>query len=149
MRALIFLALGSLAACGGAEELGTSRVSLRMNAIPCDNGIPGLQAELGVPDHPACPLEVGADRTITGVCPSITAGRAYEVRLAYFVQLPPDTRVDIARIYQTVDLREPADATVVLTFPDAALETNIDSDSDNVDNIDEVCAGRDPLMAGQ
>lgn len=147
---LPLLALVALAsACGGADDVGALRVALRMNELPCDNGIPGLQAELGVPEHDACPLEVASDRTISGTCPAIAAGRIYEVRLAYFVQLSPDQRVDIARIYQTVDLTNPSDAVVALSFPDAKLETDIDTDSDNVDNIHEVCAGRDPLRAGE
>ncbi len=151
MRTLA-LALLTLAAplvgCGGAPETETFRVSLRMNALPCDSGIPGLQADLGIPEHDTCPLDVSADRTISGVCPRIATGREYQVRLRYFVQLSAEERVDIAVIYQDVDLIAPSDESVVVQFPDARLDTNFDDDNDSMSNIAEVCVGRDPKRAG-
>jgi hypothetical protein len=148
MRSLFVVALLGACACGGTE-VESFRVSLRAHALPCANGIPGLQAELAIPDHTTCALVVAPDRTISGACPAITTGRIYEVRLAYFVQISEDARVDIARLYQTIDLTAPSDDAVAVSFPDSKLETNIDTDSDQLDNIVEVCSGRDPLVAGQ
>lgn len=149
MRSSLFVALLAASACGGTEGVETFRVSLRAHSLPCANGIPGLQAELAIPEHPTCALQVAPDRTISGTCAAITTGRVYEVRLAYFVQISEDARVDIARLYQTIDLTAPTDEAVAVSFPDSKLETNIDTDSDQLDNIVEVCSGRDPLVAGQ
>lgn len=141
---------GLVPACGGAPDTDGLSVALRLHALPCDNSIPGLQAELGIPEHETCGLDVSAtSRTVSGTCPQIASGRVYEVRLAYFVQLTPEERVEIARIYQTIDLTSPSDSTVTIQFPQAQLETDIDDDNDNMSNVAEVCAGRDPKRAGE
>lgn len=148
MRALL-LTLPLFAACGGGTESAGLPVALRMNALPCERDIQGLQAKLDVPGHETCPLVVSSDRTVAGTCFQITTGRAYEVRLAYFVQLSDVDSVEIARIYQTIDLTSPSDAVVDVQFPDSKLETDIDDDGDQQTNIAEVCAGRDPKRAGE
>lgn len=151
MRALVF-ALLSLVACGGSE-LGAMRLSLRLHQLAC-NEIPGLQAELQVAGRSAnCPLDVNADRTITGSCPSIPTGRPVQVRLAYFIQLDPQTRVTLAVANQDLDLTAPADEVVVVDFPEGSVSWSdldqFDDDTDRVSNLEEVCQGRDPRRSGE
>jgi len=150
MKRLLFLAL--FAACGG-PEVETMRVSLRLHQLAC-NDIPGLQAELQVAGRNGnCPLDVGADRTVTGVCPSIPTGRPVQVRLAYYIQLDPETRVTLAVANQDLDLTAPADEIVVVSFPDSAVSWSdldqFDDDTDRVSNLEEVCQGRDPRRSGE
>ncbi len=154
MRALLSLTLACAAACGGSEAPGSTHVALRVHEIMNCGEIGGLQAELQVAGQGApCPLDVAADRTISGVCPRIPTGRPVQIRLAYFIQLDPDTRVTLAVANQDIDLTTPADVVVPVTFPESSVMWSdldqFDDDTDHISNLEEVCMGRNPRSAGE
>jgi len=145
------LSLLALTACGGTDA-GSMHVALRVHqAINCDNGIAGLQAELQVAGRTGnCPLDVAEDRSISGFCPAIPTGRPVQIRLAYFIDLDPDTRVTLAVANQDIDLTTPSDTVVVVSFPDSAVMYSdldqFDDDTDRISNLEEVCNGTDPRV---
>jgi hypothetical protein len=146
MRRLLQISLFALAATGcGVEAQGTARIALRMHQLGCE--IPPLQAKLEVTGQAEdCPLEVSADRTVSGVCPAIPTGAVLEFRLLYFLltEGPGDPLVQLATAIESLDLTETSDREVTLSFPASSLNRDYDDDMDGQSNIAEVCAGTNP-----
>ena len=133
------------------DDLGSMHVALRVHEVLMCNDIAGLQAELQVAGRMGnCPLDIAPDRSVSGTCPSVPTGRPVQIRLAYFIQLDPETRVTLAVANQDIDLTTPSSPIVQVNFPDSAVMYSdldqFDDDTDRVSNLEEVCNGTDPRV---
>ncbi|MEQ9500778.1 MAG: hypothetical protein RIT81_28155 [Deltaproteobacteria bacterium] len=147
MKKTMFAALLALAACGGEPEEPGMEIAMQMHALQCD--VPGMQARLtvsGILDR-VCPLQVNADRTVTGICRPIPTGEIRDFRLIYFYYPTPTTELELATVIARLDLRNETREQVRVEFPADRVFTELDADADTRSNIEEFCTGTDPLRA--
>jgi hypothetical protein len=138
-----WVALAGLAACGGEDGIS---VAFRRHALLCEpEG--KIEAKMQISDVGFCSLEVGDDRTITGVCPNVPTGAVRIFRLIYFVVIE-EREIQLATVIQTLDLTGETRRTITLEFSSDAVETNYDDDGDGESNIVELCTGRSPIVPG-
>ena len=135
---LVLVAMG----CGGSDD-GATRLSFPLQGELCAQ--PGLLAYLQVTGVPGiCPLEVGADRTVSGRCDGVPTGQIRELRLVYYIQAD-GREVRLAQATTQLDLRNQTDAQVDVVFEADDLITSFDEDEDGRSNLLEFCEGTDPL----
>ncbi|MEQ8278294.1 MAG: hypothetical protein RMA76_37970 [Deltaproteobacteria bacterium] len=148
MKKTMFAALLALAACGGepGDEEPAMAIGFQMHALQCD--VPGMMARLEVSGVPGiCPLQVNADRTVTGVCKPVPTGEIRDFRLIYFYFPTPTTELELATVIARLDLRNETREQVRVEFPADRVFTELDADADTRSNIEEFCMGTDPLRA--
>lgn len=136
-----------LVGCGEAPApLMTSHVSFKAHPLLCTPTQP-LEAWLRVAGvEGACPLDVAPDLTVSGACSGVPAHAVREFRLEYFFVLNNE-RIALASASVFVDLRDETRGIVPVDFGRAPLETNLDDDGDEMTNLEEFCAGRNPRDA--
>ncbi|MFO0723601.1 MAG: hypothetical protein U1E65_07465 [Myxococcota bacterium] len=148
MRRCLLPLLLVFAACGGpSEDLTTMHVGLSTAAMDCT--VPGLQAKMQISGQPECLLDITGGQEAAGVCQRVKTGSQVTFRLVYYVSLDGDpTPVELATAVLYQDLTKISGPKLTLDFSTVNLEASYDDDSDNMTNLAEVCAGRNPRFAG-
>ena len=158
------------AACGTADVVTDAAPALPQQLSDCANppGSDVLQARLWVSGLDApCPLVVD-DTGVSGTC-TIPPGIARTLSIDWFIDVGGTTIV-LAQADRVVDFTSTTDAETALAFAasdyrtsdcrdfstarpegadtvvvDGAARAVCDLDGDGVDNLSQLCAGRDPL----
>ena len=151
---LVLLASVLSLGCGPEDGLEPeARIAFQRHALSCDipgcsmlpEGVTCIQAKLeatGVPG--VCPLEVNADRTVTGVCRT-PAQDIRDFRLVYYTFRGVE-EIQLAVVLARLDLREETRRSITLEFPQGRVMADLDDDNDGRSNIQEVCEGTNPRL---
>ncbi|MBI2377654.1 MAG: hypothetical protein HYV07_26875 [Deltaproteobacteria bacterium] len=141
--------LSIVVGCGGSEASSIA-LSLRPHQLACD--VPGLQAKLQISGVGDCKLSVRVDgeaKLIEGVCRDVPAGEVRQFRLVYYVSIEGDPNdLNLATAYAEADLADLDREEYVLSFAVSDLFVDIDEDGDEVTNLEEICAHRNPRVFG-
>lgn len=133
------LAGAPLTACG--DDAAPLQVNFQMQTLDCDRA--GLLAYLQVIGVPGiCPLQVNADRTVSGACAPVPTGEIREFRLVYYTVLD-EQEVQLATVRTQVDLRDESRSSIVVDFEASPIMSDIDEDDDGRSNLVEFCEGTD------
>ncbi len=165
LLALLFSACGS-----DATESETLDFQISVHPQVNCPGVTPLLAKLDVAGLGVCLLEVKADKTVGGACYT-PAGAIRDFRLVYYTGVRVSENevdaatlqefcaqdvdpgfwtceVQLASVVARLDLRNERREKVQLEFPAERLDVSTDDDSDGVRNLEEYCAGTNPLAQG-
>ena len=136
------VAIMGAVACGDSPPDGRP-VAFQVAAGLC--APPALEAYLQVLGVPGiCPLDVAADRTVSGRCTVAPTGAITTVRLVYHTVIDGRSYI-LATVDSEVDLTDDGPQAIELEFPETGLDTDIDADLDGRSNLQEFCDGTDLL----